>query len=116
MSKLQILSCGHIWFHVGLPLEENNARIAKAALHKLPEKSSLNVRSACTVFPVCPGCPVCPDHHDDHEDDDDLLDHDDHLNHDDYRIWKEVGGCTKQVGGYLIPYNLQLACIRQGFS
>ena len=105
MSTLQILSCGHIWFHVGLPLEENNARIAKAALHKLPEKLSLNVRSACTVFPVCPGCPVCPDPHDDHEDNHDLLDHDDHLNHDDHRIWKEVGGCTKQVG-------LQLACVR----
>ena len=54
--------------------------------------------------------------HDEHLDHDDFLDHDDHLNNDDHRIWKEVGGCTKQVGGFLIPYNLQLACVRQGFS
>ena len=47
----------------------------KAALHihKLPEKSSLNVRSVCPVCPVCPGCPgfpVCPDDHDDHDEHD----------------------------------------------
>ena len=33
----------------------NIARIAKAALHKLPGKSSLNVNF---VYPVCPVCPV----------------------------------------------------------
>ena len=45
----------------------------KAALHKLPEKSSLNVRSVCPVCPVCPGClvfPVCPDDHDDQDEHD----------------------------------------------
>ena len=61
----------------------NILRIAKAALHKLPGKSSLNVRSpcpvcplwlVCPVYPVCPGCPVCPD---DHDDDDDSGDNDD---------------------------------------
>ena len=39
----------------------NIARIVKAALHKLPGKSSLNVRSVCTGFPAC------PDDHDDHD-------------------------------------------------
>ena len=58
---------------------QNIARIAKAALHKLPGNSSLNVRSVfpvCPVRPGCPGFPVCPDDHDDHED------HDDHDEHD----------------------------------
>ena len=40
----------------------NITRIAKAALHMLPGKSSLNIRSVC---PVCPGFPICPDDHDD---------------------------------------------------
>ena len=31
----------------------NIARIAKAALHKLPGKSSLNVNFVCLVCPVC---------------------------------------------------------------
>ena len=51
---------------------ENIARIAKAAPHKLPEKSSLNLRSVCPVSllwlvclvcldcPSCPFWPVCP--------------------------------------------------------
>ena len=45
---------------------ENIARIAKAVLHELPEKSSLNLRSVCPVSllwlvcPVCPDCPSCP--------------------------------------------------------
>ena len=50
-----ILKAMHVW------CDENIAIIAKAALHKLREKSSLNVRSACPVCAVCPGCPVCPD-------------------------------------------------------
>ena len=33
---------------------ENIARIAKAASHKLPGKSSLNVSFVCHVCPVCP--------------------------------------------------------------
>ena len=59
----------------------NIARIAKGTLHKLPGKSSLNVRSVCPSIPiwlvcpicpvchVCPGCPVrpvCPDDHVNH--------------------------------------------------
>ena len=45
---------------------KNIARIAKAALQKLPGKSSLNVRS---VRPVCPVLSVHEDHHynDDHD-------------------------------------------------
>ena len=42
---------------------KNIARIAKAALHKLSGKSSLNVRSVCPVnlpWLVCPVCPVGP--------------------------------------------------------
>ena len=104
---------------------KNIARIAKAALHKLPGKSSLNVRSVCLLWlvcpvcPVCPGCPVCFDDHNNHDDSDDHVYHndrdhddrdihDDHLNYDDHdyhldcddhadhRIWKEVlGGGTK---------------------
>ena len=54
----------------------NIARIAKAAVHKLPGKSSLNVRSVCPGFP---GFPVCPDDHDDH----DGHDYNDNHNHDD---------------------------------
>ena len=59
--------------------KKNIARIAKAALHKLPGKSSSIVRFACPVCllrlvcPVCSGCPVCPacpDDHNDHEDHD----------------------------------------------
>ena len=53
----------------------------KAALHKLPGKSSLNFRSVCPVCPVSPGCPgfpVCPDDYDEHEDPDGHDDHDDH--------------------------------------
>ena len=49
---------------------QNIARIAKVALHKLPGKSSLNVRSVC---------PVCPDDHDEH----DYNDNHNHDNHDD---------------------------------
>ena len=54
-------------------------RIAKAALHKLPGKSSLNVRS------VCPGFTVCPDDHDDHDEHDynDYHNQNNHDNHDD---------------------------------
>ena len=51
----------------------NITRIAKAALHMLPGKSSLNVRS---VYPV----PVCPDDHDDHDKHDCYDKH----NHDNY--------------------------------
>ena len=47
---------------------KNMARIAKAALHKLPGKSSLNVRS---VRPVCPVYPDVHDGHYDHNDHDD---------------------------------------------
>ena len=60
---------------------KNIARIAKAALHKLPGKLSLNVRSVCPVCPVCPGCPgfpVCPDDHDAHDE----HDYNDNHNHD----------------------------------
>ena len=46
---------------------QNIARIAKAALHKLPGKSSLNVWS---VFPGCPGFPVYTDDYDDEDPDD----------------------------------------------
>ena len=54
----------------------NIARIAKAAPHKLPEKSSF-------------ACPVHDDNnghydHDDHLDHDDLLDLDNHEDHDDH--------------------------------
>ena len=59
----------------GWDYQKNIARIAKADLHKLPGKSSLNVRSVC---PVCPGFPVCPDDHDDHDEHDYNNDH----NHD----------------------------------
>ena len=58
---------------------KNSARIAKAAPHKLPGKSSLNVRSVCPGFP---GFPVCPDDHDDH-DEHDYNDNHNHDNHDD---------------------------------
>ena len=67
----------------------------KAALHKLPEKSSLNVRSVCPVCPFCPGCPgfpVCPDDHDDH-DEHDYNDNHNHDNHDDqfctFTFWQQ---------------------------
>ena len=58
-------------------------------LHKLPGRSSLNVKYVCPVCPlrlVCPVCPIypdcpvsplCPDDHDD------LDDHDYHDDHDD---------------------------------
>ena len=59
--------------------KQNIARIAKAALHKLPGELSLNVRSVCPGFP---GFPVCPDHHDDH-DEHDYNDNRNHDNHDD---------------------------------
>ena len=58
---------------------KNIAGIAKAALHMLPGKSSLNVRSVCPGFP---GFPVCPDDHDDH-DEHDYNDNHNHDNHDD---------------------------------
>ena len=48
----------------------NITRIAKAALHMLPGKSSLDVRSVCPVCSVCPGCPgfpLCPVDHDYHK-------------------------------------------------
>ena len=53
---------------IGLGSDKNIARIAKAALHKLPGKSSLNVRS---VRPVCPVYPDVHDGHYDHNDHDD---------------------------------------------
>ena len=34
--------------------KKNIAKIANAALHKLPGKSSLNVSFVCPVRPVCP--------------------------------------------------------------
>ena len=58
-------------------IPKNIARIAKAVGHKLPGKSSLNVRS---VHPVCPGYPVCPDDCDDHDE----HDCNDKHNHDNY--------------------------------
>ena len=60
--------------------KKNIARIAKAALHKLPGKSSLTVSSVRPVCPVCPICPfwlVCPDDHDNHNG------HNDHDGNDD---------------------------------
>ena len=75
----------------------NITRIAKAALHMLPGKSSLNVRSVCPVpvcpvCPVCPGFPVCPDDHDDH-DEHDYNDNHNHDNHDDqfctFTFWQQ---------------------------
>ena len=66
----------------------NIARIAKAALHKFPGKSSLNVNFVyidCPVSPVCLVClvyPVSPD--DDHVDHVYHVDHVDHVNHDDH--------------------------------
>ena len=94
----------------------NITRIAKAALHKLPGKSSLNVRSVCPVSPlwlvcpvcpVCPGCPVwpiCPD------------DHDTHPVYHPWHAWKvsmvdricKLEVVHKQVGGCVISYNLHL--------
>ena len=52
---------------IRLTIVKNIARIAKAALHKLPGKSSLNVWS---VFPGCPGFPVYTDDYDDEDPDD----------------------------------------------
>ena len=61
----------HYW--IGKGYTKNITRIVKDALHKLPGKSSLNIRSVCPVSllwlvcpfsPVCPGCPVCSDDHD----------------------------------------------------
>ena len=93
----------------------NIARITKAALHKLPGKSSLNIRSVCPVWPACPFVLVvlvsylswwpwwpwrpwwqwcdhdCKYNHD-HENHDD---HEDHIDHEDHRICKLVGGCTE---------------------
>ena len=57
------------------PWYQNIARIAKGALHKLPGKSSFNVRSVCPMFSECP---VCPNDHDDHDDHDDNENHDGH--------------------------------------
>ena len=57
------------------PFTENIARIAKAALHNLSGKSSLNVGSVC---PVCPGFLSVPDDYDDHETLDNHDDRDDH--------------------------------------
>ena len=55
-------------------------------LHKLPGKSSLNVRSVCPGFP---GFPVCPDDHDGH----DGHDYNDNHNHDDlfctFTFWQQ---------------------------
>ena len=51
---------------------QNIARIAKAALHRLPGKSNLNLWS------VFPGCPVFPVYTDDYDDED----HDDNDDHD----------------------------------
>ena len=66
-----------------------HCNIASCPVHKLPEKSKLNVRSVCPVSPlwlVCPvspmypGCPVCSDDHDnlwhDYYDDPDYDDND----------------------------------------
>ena len=69
----------HLITRVLIHCIKNIARIAKAAPHKLPGKSSLNVKSVC---PACPGCPVfpgCPDDHDEH----DYNDNHNHDNHDD---------------------------------
>ena len=44
-------------------IEENIARIVKAARHKCPGKSSLNVNHVfpvCFVYPVCPVSHLCP--------------------------------------------------------
>ena len=71
-----------------------NITIAKAALHMLPGKSSLNVRSVCPVpvCPVCPGFPICPDDHDDH-DEHDYNDNHNHDNHDNqfctFTFWQQ---------------------------
>ena len=69
--------------------DNKHARIAKAALHKLPGKSSLNVRSVC---PICTGFPACPDDHDDH-DEHDYNDNHNHDNHDDqfctFTFWQQ---------------------------
>ena len=57
--KVNFLICGKLEKKLVPIFFSTIARIAKAALHKLPGKSSLNVRSVCPVCPVCPGCPVC---------------------------------------------------------
>ena len=73
---------------------KNIAGIAKAALHMLPGKSSLNVRSVCPVpvCPVCPGFPICHDDHDNHNEHD-YNDNHNHDNHDDqfctFTFWQQ---------------------------
>ena len=80
---------------------KNIARIAKAASHKLPVPSR----------PV-PSCPVLFCH--DHCNHDDQGDHDVHGDHEEVGGWKrKLEVVHKEVGGCLISYNLQLACIRK---
>ena len=57
---------------------------------------------------------------DDHHDDHDHGKHDAHADHDDHGDHEEIGGYMKklevvhkEVGGCLISYNLQLACVRK---
>ena len=61
---VNVSSTVNCWTRLGVT-GTNIAKIAKAALHKLPGKSSLNKRSVyppSLVFPVCPVCPGCPRH------------------------------------------------------
>ena len=68
--------------------ERNIARIAKAASHNLPRKSSLNVSFVlyCTVL-------SCPDHGD----------------YDDHGDQEEVGGCTQ--GSWRLSDQMQAHCL-----
>ena len=66
--------------------KKNIVRIAKAALHKLPGKSSLTVSSVRPVCPICPFCHVYPDDHDDHYD---HIDHDGNDDHDDHDYYND---------------------------
>ena len=87
-------------------------KIAKAANHKLPGKSSLNVSFvpsrpvpsrpvlSCTVL----SCPVQRDRGD----------HDEHGNNEEVGSYmRKLEVAHKEVEGYLISYNLRLACERK---
>ena len=109
----------------------NIARTAKAALHNLPGKSSLNVSFVFPVFLVFPVSSAHV-HHDQYLNDQhnyhDHGDRDDHGDHDNHGDHEKVEGCTKaiwrlkmrkleiehkEVGGCLIACTLQLACVRK---
>ena len=74
------------------------------SMKTLMAMTTMTTMTTMIIMAMAPWWPINHDDHGDHGN------HDDHDDHDDHRVCKEV---QKQVGGCLVLYNLQPACVRK---